>query len=196
MTSNPPPDSQTVRIAADWERIEADYRAGTRSTREIATDHKITEGAIRKRAKRDCWERNLKAKVQARADSLVRKELVRTEVRAETATEKQVIELEATHVANVRIGHQSGAARLQALGAKLQQQLGRQTARRMSLKERALTFKTLVDAFGRLVMIERLANGIGNDEELEDPFAVFLRTVKARPIPIAAEPLGLEGPPK
>lgn len=188
----------TTKPTADWERIEADYRVGRRSLREIATDHKITEGAIRKRAKRDFWDRNLTAKVQARADALVRKELVRTEVRQDNAnaTEKQTIEVEASHVAHVRIGHQTGAARLQQLAAKLLQQLERMTARRMSLKERALTFKTLVDAFGRLVIIERLAHGIGVDVELEDPFAVFLRTVKARPIPIAVEPLGREGPPK
>lgn len=41
----------------DWERIEGDYRAGILSLREIAEAGGCTEGAIRKRAKRDGWDR-------------------------------------------------------------------------------------------------------------------------------------------
>ena len=47
------------KSGADWERIELDYRAGVKSLREIASEHGITEGAIRKRARRDGWERDL-----------------------------------------------------------------------------------------------------------------------------------------
>jgi len=46
-----------AKKSPDWERIEAGYRAGVMSLRELATLHGITEGAIRKRAKRDEWER-------------------------------------------------------------------------------------------------------------------------------------------
>lgn len=60
----------------DWERIEADYRAGVLSLREIAAANGITEGAIRKRAKRDGWTRDLGAKIRAtlppRADPMER----------------------------------------------------------------------------------------------------------------------------
>ncbi len=41
----------------DWEAIETAYRAGVMSLREIASQHRISEGAIRKRAKRDDWSR-------------------------------------------------------------------------------------------------------------------------------------------
>ena len=37
----------------DWERIRGEYRTNTLSTREIARRHGITEGAIRKRAKKE-----------------------------------------------------------------------------------------------------------------------------------------------
>lgn len=57
----------------DWEAIETAYRAGVMSLREIAAQHGISEGAIRKRAKRDDWSRDLAAKVKERADDLVRK---------------------------------------------------------------------------------------------------------------------------
>ena len=45
--------------AVDWERIELDYRAGIKTLRQIAGENGITEGAIRKRAKRDDWDRDL-----------------------------------------------------------------------------------------------------------------------------------------
>ena len=56
------PDASTPaggKAAPDWERIELDYRAGIKSLRQIADEGGITEGAIRKRAKRDAWERDL-----------------------------------------------------------------------------------------------------------------------------------------
>ena len=67
----------------DWEKIELDYRAGVKSLREIAAEHDISDGAIRKRAKRDDWSRDLSAKINAKAEDLVRKELVRSEVRTQ-----------------------------------------------------------------------------------------------------------------
>lgn len=42
----------------DWERIEADFRAGLLSTREIASAAGVSHTAINKRAKRDGWTRS------------------------------------------------------------------------------------------------------------------------------------------
>ena len=58
--------AQEKKTAPDWERIEADYRAGLLSVREIAASQGITHGAINKRAKRDGWERDLSAKIKAK----------------------------------------------------------------------------------------------------------------------------------
>lgn len=41
----------------NWESIERDFRMGVRAVTAIAQEHSITEGAIRKRAKRDGWVR-------------------------------------------------------------------------------------------------------------------------------------------
>ena len=41
----------------DWDDIEKDYRAGAMSIREIARWHRLTEGAIRKKAKKEGWTR-------------------------------------------------------------------------------------------------------------------------------------------
>lgn len=101
---------------ADWERIEIDYRAGVKSLREIAGEHGISEGAIRKRAKRDGWTRDLADKIQQRAEDLVRTQAVRTEVRSEQrATERQVIEANAEAVANVKMAHRSDISRARSI---------------------------------------------------------------------------------
>lgn len=101
---------------ADWERIEIDYRAGVKSLREIAGEHGISEGAIRKRAKRDGWTRDLADKIQQRAEDLVRTQAVRTEVRSEQrTTERQVIEANAEAVANVKMAHRSDISRARAI---------------------------------------------------------------------------------
>lgn len=62
----------------DWIAIERHYRAGIRSLRSIAGEYGITEAAIRKRAKRDAWTRNLEERIQLKAQEKVRKALVRT----------------------------------------------------------------------------------------------------------------------
>lgn len=48
----------SVKPKADWISIEGEFRAGRRSLREMASDHGITEGAIRKRAKAEGWIRD------------------------------------------------------------------------------------------------------------------------------------------
>lgn len=63
------------RKQTDWEAIEREYRAGQLSLRAIASAHDITEGAIRKRAKAEGWQRALANKVR----EAVREKLVRTD---------------------------------------------------------------------------------------------------------------------
>ncbi|MGF8818317.1 hypothetical protein AAGN33_27695, partial [Klebsiella pneumoniae] len=48
----------------DWEAIESAYRAGVLSLRDIGDKYGVTEGAIRKRAKKFDWVR--KASTQVR----------------------------------------------------------------------------------------------------------------------------------
>lgn len=59
----------------DWEKIELDYRAGIKTLRQIADEHGISHVAINKRAKRDGWVRDLSAKIDKKADELVRKDI-------------------------------------------------------------------------------------------------------------------------
>ncbi|HAG1014784.1 TPA: hypothetical protein G8O36_005366, partial [Salmonella enterica] len=100
----------------DWEAIETAYRAGVMSLREIASHHGISEGAIRKRAKRDDWSRDLNARIQQKADDLVRKQEVRKTVRTKAElTERVLIEATAEVIASVRMEHRGDIRRAREL---------------------------------------------------------------------------------
>jgi hypothetical protein len=119
-----PGNEKKGETVADLVQMETDYRVGIKSLRQIAEEHGLSEGAIRKRAKKMGWERDLSGKVQAKADDLVRKEVVRTEVRTEIArTEKQIIDVNAQVVANVRLAHRKDIERLRKLVMQLSEEL-------------------------------------------------------------------------
>jgi hypothetical protein len=61
----------TQQPRTDWELIEADYRTGPLSLREIASKAGITEGAIRKRAKKFGWVRKEAAPNLVRSSGVV-----------------------------------------------------------------------------------------------------------------------------
>ena len=96
------------RKQVDWESVERDYSAGLLSLREIGDKHGVTEGAIRKRAKKEEWIRDLTAKIAKKSDDLVRKEMVRSEVRSEKIiSEKEIIEVNAQAIVNIKLAHRS-----------------------------------------------------------------------------------------
>lgn len=178
----------------DWEAIEMQYRAGTQSLREIAGQHGVSDTAIRKRAKRDDWTRDLSAKVKAKADALVRKKEVREQVRAENANnERMLIEASAEVISTVRMEHrgdirrardlvnrmfdeacaQSGAAEeLAMLGELLKAppEAGRDKLNEayhaaISLPERVKSVKALTESLRLLIGLEREAYDIGGPEK-------------------------------
>lgn len=173
----------------DWEAIESAYRAGLMSLREIASQHGISEGAIRKRAKRDDWSRDLAAKVKERTDDLVRKKEVRKQVRSETTfSERVLIEATAEVIATVRMAHRGDIRRAREIINTLFDELGAECAdvdalRQLgeimfqpddngrdrlnevyqsviSLPERVKAVKALSDAMKNLIGLERQAYDI------------------------------------
>lgn len=173
----------------DWEAIESAYRAGLMSLREIAAQHGISEGAIRKRAKRDDWSRDLAAKVKERADDLVRKKEVRKQVRTENAlSERVLVEATAEVIATVRMEHRGDIRRAREITNALFDELGAECAdiealRKLgelmfepddngrdrlneiyqsiiALPERVKAVKALSDAMKNLIGLERQAYDI------------------------------------
>lgn len=179
-----------TRKVVDWEALELQYRAGIRSLKDIGREFNVSDAAIVKRAKRDGWERDLKAKIQAKADAKVSASLVSAEVRAQTkVAERIVVEANAEAVANVRLAHRVDIQRGRRLVLKLLAELEQQTDQVpelqelgemmrkdddkgqdrlndiyravISLPERTKTMKALAEALRILVSLEREAFGIG-----------------------------------
>ena len=73
----PSPADATDACVIDWRLVERHDRAGVLSNVQIASKCALTEGVVRKRAKRDGCVKSLSAKIAARADELVRAEAVR-----------------------------------------------------------------------------------------------------------------------
>lgn len=79
--------------------------------------------AIRKRAKKEGWTRDLSAKVKARADDLVRSEEVHSKVRTETPTEKQQIEIGALIQKDIVLFHRKSIGGLQLVCKSMTEEL-------------------------------------------------------------------------
>ncbi|MCD5970761.1 hypothetical protein [Pseudomonas quasicaspiana] len=120
----------------DWEAIERAYRAGLLSVREIAASCGVSHTAIQKRAKANSWERDLKAKIKAKADSLVAKREVATQVASKSVeTEREIIEVNAEVIANIRMAHRGDISRSRRLTNKLLDELEAMTDEQGTIKE-------------------------------------------------------------
>lgn len=181
----------------DWEAIEKLYRAGVLSVRAIGELHNVTEGAIRKQAKKNAWERDLTAKVQQKA----RDELVRMEVRTAheklhgVRTEQDIINEAALTVVEVVRSHRRDIAAGRSIATMLATQLyqaaehrpelediilevtaddatsdrRRTLMRAVSLPTHAGTLKDLAAVMKILVGLERQAFNVPDAPEPEPP---------------------------
>jgi len=183
-----------MAATTDWEAVERDYRAGLLSVREIGLAHGVSHTAINKRAKKNGWDRDLKAKIKAKADSLVSKQEVSKEVSTKRSeTEREIIESNATAIANVRMAHRGDIRRSRGLVNKLLDELESLTdnaelfeslgemmespddngvdklndlyQKVVSLPSRSKTMKDLADTLKSLISLERQAYDLDNAGE-------------------------------
>lgn len=111
-----PEQPSPEKTSPDWDAIERDFRAGSRAVTSIAAEHGITEGAIRKRAKRDGWVRLPKDK----ASTETKAPKVRTapakptlDPRHQRFVDEYLIDLNGTQAA-IRAGYSANSAVEQA----------------------------------------------------------------------------------
>lgn len=117
-------DQGAAKATPDWEKIEICWRAGVLSVREIAAQHGISHTAINKRAKLKEWDRDLSEKITAKAESLVSRREVSTQVSSEKAiSERQLIEANAQVIADVRMSHRGDIRRARSLTMTLLSEL-------------------------------------------------------------------------
>lgn len=102
----------------DYERIEPGWRAGIKSPAQLAaayteeTGVSVSHAAIIKHFKKIGVPRDLSAKVQARANSMVMEAMVTEKVEFVTSgRESEIIDENAKLVANIRLGHQRDVGR-------------------------------------------------------------------------------------
>lgn len=193
-TSKPTP-APVGAAGVDWEKIERFYRAGVKSTREIALEMGISHTAINKRAKNESWDRDLSAKIKAKADAKVSRALVSSQVSVETAiTEKLTVEVEAEVQSRIRLSHRKDVGKARTLAMMLIEELERQTEqvpelarlgelmanpdgadklnelyhKIISLPSRTKTMKDMGDTLKTLIGLEREAFGIESTPGLQD----------------------------
>ena len=127
----------------DWEKIEAEYRAGQLSVREIARQHGFkSDNAVRKRAKAEGWERDLTEQVR----EAVRSRLVRSEVR--TLNVREAIDSAATRGVEVVMSHRRDVGAARSMFATLLGQLVEASAKREEIEE-TIFEETAGDANGK-----------------------------------------------
>lgn len=165
-------------IAPDWAVIEAQYRAGQLSIRQIARQHDISDTAIRNHAKAGGWTRDLAGAVRNR----VRESLVREGVRANQCEQMGVVpsdaaivdEAAAIGVAVVR-SHRSHINALREAAAELLAELRPNPqgasarwdgADEVPLIHRSRVIADLSAAMARLIPLERQAFSL---DENKDP---------------------------
>lgn len=156
-------------LATDWESVEREYRAGQLSLREIAKAADITEGAIRKRARRDKWTRDLSVRVR----EAVRSELVRSEVRnTDPRTEQEIVGAAAMRSVDVILSHRKDIARFRNAASRLLSLLEtdevKEGEERMSPRERATLLEQLSRVTVRMIQLERQAFGLDDDAKAPD----------------------------
>lgn len=184
------PAEPSSRAAIDWEAVEMHYRAGIRSLKDIGSQYGVSDAGIIKRAKRDGWERDLKAKIQAKAAAKVSAAVVSAEVSPQTKlTEAVRVEVESEVQARIELGHRRDIARSRTLAMKLLDELEVDTDslddlkrlgelmyapnengvdklnelyhKVISLPSRTKVMKDLGDTLKTLIALEREAFGIG-----------------------------------
>jgi hypothetical protein len=185
----------------DYDRIEPGWRAGIKSPAQLAAEYTAATGetvsrvAIKKHFEKAGIPRDLKAKVQAKADSMVAASMVTGKVSSGTkARESDVINANAVELASIQLSHRSDIRRGRDVVAKLVVEVGALTDRPdlvqemtaaladmegpdsvkglrdvldriMSLPGRVTSVKGLAEALKNLVALERQAWNM----DAEDP---------------------------
>lgn len=187
----------TERKQLDWERIEAEYRAGKLSVREVARRNSCSEKAIRKRAKADGWTRNLSTKI----DDEVRSKLVRSQVRTQdTVSDQEIVRVNAEVITSIIVCQREDIKRARAVVSDLFEKI---TAPRdgdtppLPLPVQVDCAKKLADATKTVTTLERDAWGIKiattEDDQDAEPLLGLLQEImrgRAGKIPLPTEEEG------
>lgn len=104
----------------DWEAMEADWRAGVKSVLQLSKEHGVSRAAILKHWDKEGVPRDLAARIEARANSLVTQAAVTREVTPESrVTERNIVEANAAVIADAVINQRADVRRARATVQRL-----------------------------------------------------------------------------
>ena len=149
--------SKSPRKKVDWEACEREYRTGSASNCQLAQKYGCTEAAIRDRAKRYQWQKDLSEAVR----QATKAKLLRAELReSDPIADSQIVDSISTVQVAVQLGHRKSIKELDGLKGTL-------AARAAALIDGVVDLKSLNDAAGaveslgrtvaRLIPLERQA---------------------------------------
>jgi len=168
----------------DYERLEAAWRAGRLSVRELAekyqreTGQAVSHAAIVKHFKRRGIARDLGGKIAERARTMAAQAVAAGQgERHSPLTETRIVEENARQVMVVALEHRSDIRRRRDLGAALFDELAACEKSPDTLPERTRTFKALVESLRVLIDMERRALGMDEAQTAEDGMSRFLKSV-------------------
>lgn len=172
-----------------WHEIEREYRIGKKTNVRIAEEFGVSESAIRRRAKKEGWTRDLKGQIKERADRIVQQKAIERLAIKEIETDERTVDENAQLMASVRLAHRKdiNESRMIAMTllSDLKSQIGTDNkyrldsliqsaldnsadpealdqaiSRAISLPSHVRVMKDLADTMSKLVALERQAWGL------------------------------------
>lgn len=114
------PTDGKKRPKVDWEAVERDYRAGSKTLRQIGEEYGCSHVAVKKRAEREGWSRDLSVRIKEAAEAKVTKaEVTKTVTKEAAISERQVVEVNAQLLADVVLNERADIKRARSIVQKL-----------------------------------------------------------------------------
>lgn len=206
------------RPKVDWEAVEREYRIGLKTLRQIGEEFGCSHVAVKKRAEREGWDRDLSAKIREATESKVTKALVTKQVTKETAiSERQLVEANAAVCAQVVLDQRSDLSESAELERKLMAELLAMTDKADQFRELGEMMRS-PDEFGQDKVNDQYFAAISNPQRIKSakllmdmrkarieterkvlrldeqkpadvsPLAELVKAVSGTPLPVVANP--------
>lgn len=183
------------RKKIDWEAIRREYRKGQFSNVELAHLFGCSEGAVRKRAKQDNWEKNLADRVQeATKEKLVRGEVrdnVRSSYEGSGARKREdddqsLVDEAATINAEIVRGHRTDIGKLDEVCKKLMKKINDYKVTKDLKEIKTLTeiLRNLTQTRAKVIELERQAFNIDGERDGKETGAITFISQMAMPAPL------------
>lgn len=199
-------------MAVDWQSMEKDWREGIKPVLQLSKEYAVSRAAILKHWAKESVERDLTAKIKAKAEAMVTQAVTRLVTPEAKITEKAIVTANAEQVAMVALSQRKDIKRNRELATKLMAELEATTdnlelfeqlgellsspdekgmdklgeiyRKVMSLPGRIKAMKELADTLRILIELERKVYKM-EDSPSENPLADLIKRVYGNSLPIA-----------